>query len=72
LKTEISSFSEDAKRLEALNSYHILDTLEEKDYDDLTALAAAICGVPIALISLVDKDLSGLNHIEVWLPEKHR
>lgn len=46
----------DAKRLEALNSYHILDTLEEKDYDDLTALAAAICGVPIALISLVDKD----------------
>ena len=56
MKTEISSFSEDAKRLEALNSYHILDTLEEKDYDDLTALAAAICGVPIALISLVDKD----------------
>jgi signal transduction histidine kinase len=56
LKTEISSSSEDTKRLEALNSYHILDTLEEKDYDDLTALAAAICGVPIALISLVDKD----------------
>lgn len=56
MKTEINSFSEDAKRLEALDSYHILDTLEEKDYDDLTALAAAICGVPIALISLVDKD----------------
>jgi signal transduction histidine kinase len=47
---------DEAKRLEALDSYHILDTLEEKDYDDLTALAAAICGVPIALISLVDKD----------------
>jgi hypothetical protein len=32
---------DEAKRLEALDSYHILDTLEEKDYDDLTALAAA-------------------------------
>lgn len=43
-------------RLAALHSYHILDTLEEKDFDDLTTLAAAICQVPIALISLVDED----------------
>ena len=42
-------------RLSALHSYQVLDTLEEKDFDDLTALAAAICGVPIALISLVDE-----------------
>jgi signal transduction histidine kinase len=56
LESKNNIFSKDAKRLEALDSYHILDTLEEKDYDDLTALAAAICGVPIALISLVDKD----------------
>ncbi|RYY26417.1 MAG: PAS domain S-box protein [Sphingobacteriaceae bacterium] len=44
----------DPERLAALNSYQILDTLSEKDFDDLTALAAAICQVPIALISLVD------------------
>ena len=56
LKNAITLPYDEAKRLEALDSYHILDTLEEKDYDDLTALAAAICGVPIALISLVDKD----------------
>jgi signal transduction histidine kinase len=50
-----TSSVEEARRLEALDSYHILDTLEESDYDNLTALAAAICGVPIALISFVDK-----------------
>lgn len=46
--------SNEAQRLLALNSYGILDTVEEKDFDDLTMLAATICQVPIALISLVD------------------
>ena len=44
------------ERLDALYSYHILDTTEEKDFDDLTALASVICQTPIALVSLVDKD----------------
>ena len=55
LENTSTSMVEEARRLEALDSYHILDTLEESDYDNLTALAAAICGVPIALISFVDK-----------------
>lgn len=42
------------ERLAALHSYHILDTAEEKDFDDLTVLASVICQTPIALISLVD------------------
>lgn len=44
------------QRLQKLYELDILDTLEEQEYDDLTHLAAQICGVPIALISLIDRD----------------
>jgi len=45
----------EADRLAALREYKILDTAAEKAYDDITALAAYICEVPIAVISLVDE-----------------
>lgn len=44
----------EADRLKVLESYKILDTVGEQAFDDLTALAAQICGTPIALVSLVD------------------
>lgn len=44
----------EADRLKALESYKILDTVGEQAFDDLAALAAQICGTPIALVSLVD------------------
>ena len=43
-------------RLECLRSFNILDTEVEKELDDLTRLAALICGAPISIISLIDKD----------------
>lgn len=46
----------EAARLQALDKYEILDTLAESAFDDLTRLAAYICGVPIALVSLIDRD----------------
>lgn len=42
-------------RLLALKSYNILDTLPEIDYDNLTKIAAQICGTPISLVSLLDE-----------------
>lgn len=45
----------ETERLAALNEYHIFDTEAEQSYDDITALAAHICQVPMAMISLVDE-----------------
>ena len=41
-------------RLAAVHRNRILDTLPERDFDALAALAAQICGTPMALISLID------------------
>jgi GAF domain-containing protein len=46
----------EAERLNTLRGYEILDTHPEDRFDDLTRLAALICGTPISLISLVDED----------------
>ncbi|MBA2748868.1 MAG: CHASE3 domain-containing protein, partial [Tatlockia sp.] len=46
----------EAARLKNLCQYQIIDTPAEKAYDDITQLAASICGTPIALISLVEGD----------------
>ena len=46
----------DQERILQLLSYKILDTVPEGDFDNLTELAASIIGVPVSLISLVEKD----------------
>jgi GAF domain-containing protein len=46
----------EAKRIEVLWHYDILDTVPEAGFDELADLARLICGAPVALISLVDED----------------
>ncbi len=43
-------------RLAVLRSYRILDTPTEEIFEEITRLASAICGMPIAMVTLVDKN----------------
>ena len=47
---------DEARRLQSLRAYEVLDTPPEPQFDDLTRLAAEICGAPMATITLVDAD----------------
>ncbi|HSG92009.1 MAG TPA: GAF domain-containing protein [Pseudomonadales bacterium] len=47
---------DEADRLDELAAYQILDTLPEREYDDLTNLAERLLDAPIVLISLVDRE----------------
>lgn len=44
------------ERLKALHQYNILDTYREEEFDKVTELASAICGMPISLITIIDED----------------
>ncbi len=46
----------EARRLQALYECDILDTPQEREFDDLTRLACRLMGTPVAVISLVDRD----------------
>ncbi|MFF5082043.1 ATP-binding protein [Actinoplanes sp. NPDC000266] len=43
-------------RLAALHDAQVLDTPPEEDFDDIALLASEICGTPMGLVSLVDRD----------------
>ncbi len=64
-------FLKEEERLNLLESYAILDTLPEQEYDNLTMIASQICNTPIAFISFIDnerqwfKSLRGLNMKEL-------
>lgn len=48
--------SNEAERLKELQSYRILDSLSQAEYDQIVMLASHICNTPISLVSLVDVD----------------
>jgi len=53
---DLTASFNDTARLEALARYQILDTPPEEQFDDITQLCADSLNVPIALVSLVDRD----------------
>ena len=50
----LARVTEETRRVAALRELGVLDTPPEAAFDTITATAAQLCGVPIALISLVD------------------
>lgn len=44
------------ERLNELRRLKILDSEQEKDFDELVELASIICGVPISLVTLIDAE----------------
>ncbi len=60
-------------RIESLESFRILDTMPEQEFDDLALLASQICEVPIALISLVDENRQWFkSRVGLAATETHR
>jgi diguanylate cyclase (GGDEF)-like protein len=47
---------DETSRQRGLDAYEILDTPEEKCFDDIAKLAAAICGTPTAMVTFIDRD----------------
>ena len=47
---------DEAARQAALERYSVLDSPPERFYEDAATLAAAVCGTPIAMVSLIDNE----------------
>lgn len=47
---------DEGQRQRALDALHIVGSLPEPEYDDIVTVAAAVCGTPMALVSLIDRD----------------
>jgi len=67
------STEHECQRLKELQSFDILDTPPDGEFDDLTHIASKVFNVPISIVSLVDSDrvwfksafgLSGVRQIE--------
>ena len=55
MPTSASSAVKEKHRIKVLRQYAVLDSPPEQEFDELAAIAAHVCGAPIAMISLVDE-----------------
>ncbi|MFD0748829.1 GAF domain-containing sensor histidine kinase [Mucilaginibacter calamicampi] len=63
----------ETERLIALESYHIMDSGEEQDFDAIASIASAICQTPISLITFIDGQRQWFkSHIGTDLTENFR
>lgn len=61
------------KRQKAVESYGLLDTSEEEDFDAITSMISHIFDTPIALVTLLDKDRNFLkSHLGLPFNESPR
>jgi signal transduction histidine kinase/CheY-like chemotaxis protein len=58
------SFEQETERLKALRRYEILDTPPDGTFDRITSIVARLLKVPIAIVSLVDRD-------RIWFKSHH-
>lgn len=47
---------DEAGRLAALDEASILDSMPEQEFDDIVRIASLVCGTPMAVIGLIDRD----------------
>jgi len=55
-ESAISAHLDESARQRALDIYRVVDSLPEAAYNDIVMLASTLCDVPIALVSLVDRE----------------
>lgn len=57
---------DESDRLDRLRRLDVLDTGPELPFDDIVELAAAVCDVPVALISFIDSDRQWFKAAHGW------
>lgn len=55
IKQELPLPENEAERLIALQSYNIIDSGQEKDFDAIASIASVICRTPVSLITFIDE-----------------
>ncbi|HZI98728.1 MAG TPA: GAF domain-containing SpoIIE family protein phosphatase [Actinomycetales bacterium] len=60
----MSDLDEESRRMAAVRRYDILDTPPDGAFDRIAAIAAVLLDVPIAIISIVDRD-------RIWFKARH-